>query len=156
MIGWSSPGKRPGAADQPDCSAFLTLTAVIRPDLTLPVPARLRYHRGDPYAVHLDCHVETDEPIPWAFSRDLLAAGLSMWVGLGDVSVHPSSDPASDTFYICLHPPDQAAVLRAPRSLVKTFLRASYTIVPAGSESEHYDMDEMVGRFWGRDAPSAG
>ncbi|MEU8619592.1 SsgA family sporulation/cell division regulator [Streptomyces sp. NPDC048623] len=140
----------------PDCTALLTLAAVVHQDLTRPVAARLRYHRSDPYAVHLDHHVDLEQPVTWAISRELLTDGLTARVGLGDVSVHPSPGPADDTLSICLSPPGGTLVLRAPRSLVRTFLKASYAIVPAGGESAYYDMDELLSRFWSREAPSAG
>lgn len=105
------PPQRSGAAT---CSLRLELRAVILPGLSVPVAARLRYVRAEPYAVYLDTHVDMHAPITWVFARELLATGLHQWAGLGDVSVHPGTDGEADTVYICLGYEDEGVVLRAP------------------------------------------
>nr|WP_240981829.1 MULTISPECIES: SsgA family sporulation/cell division regulator [unclassified Streptomyces] len=134
----------------------MTLAAYTAPDRTAPVPARLRYHRRDPYAVHLDCQVDLPTPVTWVFARDLLAQGLHGWAGPGDVSVHPSFDPAHDVVYFWLHPPGCPVTFHAPKPVIEQFLAASYAIVPAGGETEYVDLDELLSQVRSRDAPPAG
>ncbi|MFD6358233.1 SsgA family sporulation/cell division regulator [Streptomyces roseolus] len=148
-----APGRAPGS---PDCVVTLTLAAYTAPDRTMPVPARLRYHRRDPYAVHLDCQVDRPTPVTWVFARELLAEGLNGWAGPGDVSVHPSLDPAHDVVYFWLHPPGCPVRFHAPRPVIEAFLAASYAIVPAGGETAHVDLEELLVRLRNRDAPPAG
>ncbi|MEV6201092.1 SsgA family sporulation/cell division regulator [Streptomyces sp. NPDC051771] len=148
-----APRRAPQAAD---CVVPLTLAAYTAPDRTMPVPARLRYHRGDPYAVHLDCRVGLPAPVTWVFARDLLVQGLNGWAGPGDVSVHPSLDPAHDVVYFWLHPPGCPVTFHAPRTVIEDFLAATYAIVPAGRETEYGDLEAQLGRLLARGAPPAG
>ncbi|WP_329570623.1 SsgA family sporulation/cell division regulator [Kitasatospora sp. NBC_01266] len=147
------PPQRSGAAT---CALRLELRAVILPGLSVPVAARLRYVRAEPYAVYLDTHVDMHAPITWVFARELLATGLHQWAGLGDVSVHPGTDGEADTVYICLGYEDEGVVLRAPAHEVRDFLRQTECLVPLGLEGEHLDLDALARRLLGPSSPDPG
>ncbi|MFD8595212.1 SsgA family sporulation/cell division regulator [Kitasatospora sp. NPDC059646] len=127
----------------PDCVLLLDVSVSPCQGLRVSVPARLRYHRADPYAVHLDCHVDLDEPITWLFARDLLAEGLAGWAGVGDVAIRRSAaDP--ELLTISLSTPGQTAVLHTPSAPVRDFLRLSYRVVPPGAEHRHLDTAALL------------
>ncbi|WP_043910710.1 SsgA family sporulation/cell division regulator [Kitasatospora griseola] len=137
----SSTWLRP--ADDPDCVLRLDVVVSPCPGLRVSVPARLRYHRADPYAVHLDCHADLDEPITWLFGRELLAEGLRGRAGIGDVTVRRSeSDP--ELLAIALNTPGHTAVLHTPAAPVRDFLLLSQLLVPPGTEHEHLDTGALL------------
>jgi hypothetical protein len=57
----------------------LRLQLIVSAGRAVPVRARLGYRTADPYAVHIDFHVDSACPVHWAFARDLLVEG--MWRG---------------------------------------------------------------------------
>ncbi|MEE1788750.1 SsgA family sporulation/cell division regulator [Streptomyces sp. SP17BM10] len=148
----------PGAPEENACAGdelalYIDLEAVACPGLLVALPARLRYRREDPYAVSLDTHIDLDEPITWIFARELLATGLTGWAGLGDVTVHRGTGPASATLFIALSADDTTAVLRAPAALVQTFLDATEHVVPYGTETLHLDVDDLILRLFETEEP---
>ncbi|RKE22212.1 SsgA family sporulation/cell division regulator [Streptomyces sp. TLI_171] len=133
-------------AGEPDCVLLLEVTVSPCPGLRVSVPARLRYHRADPFAVHLDCHADLEEPITWLFARDLLAEGMDGWAGVGDVTIRRSSaDP--ELLAIALSTPGQTAVLHTPAAPVREFLRSSHLVVPVGMEHHYLDTDTLLRRL---------
>lgn len=123
------------------------LWAVIAPGLSIPVPARLRYDPADPYAVHLDCHVDLTEPITWTFARELLATGLTERTGPGDVSVHPGSCGVTTTLFLTLRGTTGEAVLRARHREIADFLRHTERLVPPGAEHERLGLEVLLRRL---------
>ncbi|MFD0274436.1 SsgA family sporulation/cell division regulator [Kitasatospora sp. NPDC127111] len=130
------------------CAMPLELQAVVCPGLSVSVAACLRYELAEPYAVYLDNHVDLDEPITWVFARDLLAAGVDAWAGMGDVSVHPGVGASAGTVFIALGGENGTVVLRAEAALVRAFLAATERIVPFGSEPRHLDLDALLLRLF--------
>nr|WP_033259976.1 SsgA family sporulation/cell division regulator [Kitasatospora sp. SID7827] len=130
---------------EPDCVLLLDVTVAPCPGLRVAVPARLRYHRADPYAVHLDCHVDLEEPITWLFARELLVDGLDGWAGIGDVTIRRST--AAEELAIALSTPGQTAVLHTPSAPVRDFLALTHRLVPAGTEHEHLDAEGLMRRM---------
>ncbi|MFI6152908.1 SsgA family sporulation/cell division regulator [Kitasatospora sp. NPDC051170] len=127
--------------------------AVVGEGATVTVPAVLRYHARDPYAVHLDIHTGEPEPITWFFARDLLREGLGRPAGVGDVTVRPSggAERPGDLF-LTLTGPHSAALLRARACEVAYFLGRSEELVAPGSEHERLDLDGLVDHLLGRAA----
>lgn len=112
---------------------------------TLPVEAQLRYAADDPYAV--EALFDTGEPhlVRWVFARELLAAGLTHPCGEGDVAVAPGVDEAgSASVRVRLSSPDGQALLEAPAGAVSGFLASTYAVVPAGQETAHLRLDDVV------------
>jgi hypothetical protein len=119
----------------------VTLRLVVpRADVLL--DASLRYDRDDPYAVHLSFPTSPGrEPIEWIFARSLVADGLSVPAGDGDVRIWPSPEDPDGPGYIELCSPSGRAVFAAPHHALVTFLRRTVDLVPPGCESERFDVD---------------
>jgi hypothetical protein len=135
-------------------SAVLGLQ-LVGPRLTnVPLSARLRYSRDDPYAVHIAFHVPQGAPVEWLLARDLLAAGISSRAGVGDVTVWPSAGTAAravgDVLNIEVSSPAGRARLKASATEISDFLRRTYQLIPAGEESEHFDADAELAGLLGR------
>ncbi|MEU8516414.1 SsgA family sporulation/cell division regulator [Kitasatospora sp. NPDC048722] len=118
------------------------------PDVTVHV--ELRFDTALPYAACLvfplapcDC-TGSDAKVCWYFSRDLLNEGRHAPTGDGDVKVGPGS---AGEILITLRGPDGQAVLSAPEDAVNAFLADSFTLVPAGSEGDHLDIDAALARL---------
>ena len=130
-------------------SAELSLGLIGPEHTVVPLMASLHYTCQDPYAVKMAFHVGTDEPVEWTLARDLLAAALHSREGIGDVQAWPSAapdDPAgaaagSGILNISMTSPFGHAQFEAPAAAVASFLRRTYRIVPAGSESLFIDFD---------------
>jgi hypothetical protein len=126
-------------------------------DVAKVVPTRLVDHEGDrvtatfsyrvdePYAVAAAL-VAGDIEIEWTFARDLLFDGLSFPTGEGDVLVAPGTN---DQVQLTLRSSDGAAGLLCDRTAVQEFVERIYAAVPAGDESGHLDMDELLAQLAG-------
>jgi hypothetical protein len=132
-------------------SAELGLRLVVPQQTIVPLVASLYYSRNDPYAVRMAFHVGTDEPVEWIFARDLLSAGIESRQGDGDVQVWPS-EPADSAeggsddvvLNIELSSPFGQAHFEAPAEAMATFLKRTYSIVPAGKESGFVDIESEL------------
>ncbi|MEU8922066.1 SsgA family sporulation/cell division regulator [Kitasatospora sp. NPDC048545] len=116
----------------------------------VPVVAELRFDPDLPYAACLafplapcEC-VAVDAGVCWYFSRELLNEGRHAPAGSGDVRVSPGHD---GQVLITLRGPTGEAVLSAQEEDVTAFLSESFTLVPAGSESEHLDVESALIRL---------
>jgi hypothetical protein len=117
--------------------------------LAMPVPVRvwLRYDPADPFAVHATFHTGGQEPVRWVFSRELLAAGLAGPAGIGDVRVHPLPEfgpvdgERGQRIVLELSTPSGHAVFATDADAVGEFLRATYRLVPEGTELGHLELD---------------
>jgi Streptomyces sporulation and cell division protein, SsgA len=133
-------------------SAELGFLIVIPRQVSVPVTARLCYTGDDPYAVRVAFHSGTDEAVEWIFARDLLAAGLTEPAGAGDVRAWPS--PAGDgggapVLNIILSSPFGEAHFEAPMTAMAEFLRRTYNAIPAGRESDFFDIGaELDSLLW--------
>lgn len=125
-------------------SAELGLSLVVPEHGAVPLVASLDYCADDPYAIKMSFHVGTDEPVEWIFARELLAAGLEGRAGDGDVKVWPDDIAAGDVLNIALSSPFGEAHFEAPLSATAEFLRSTYRIIPAGSESDFIDVDSEL------------
>jgi hypothetical protein len=113
-----------------------------------PVPATFRYHPADPYAAHLRLWTEPT-PVIWSFARELLLTGLDQPAGIGDVQVWPTPGTTLDgpAVAISFSSPDGPVRYEVRRSLVVTFLRRTYALVPRGQETHHQDIDTALARL---------
>jgi hypothetical protein len=130
-------------------SAELQLSLVVPEHGAVPLVASLDYCADDPYAIKMAFHVGTDEPVEWIFARELLAAGLETLAGEGDVRVWPDESGDADLLNITLSSPFGEAHFEAPLTATAEFLRSTYGIIPAGSESDFVDVDsELEELLW--------
>ncbi|MGW7352898.1 SsgA family sporulation/cell division regulator [Streptomyces sp. NPDC054784] len=130
------------------CTAHLMLHAVTA-GRSYPVPACLAYSAEDPYAIYLDSHSDSDSPVTWELSRELLTAGTTRRAGAGAVIVYPGHGDDADSTYLLLTGHDDSgetdtALLRAQTSDVEAFLRWTEHIVPPGEEGDRLDMDSVI------------
>ncbi|MGW4896718.1 SsgA family sporulation/cell division regulator [Kitasatospora sp. NPDC004240] len=117
----------------------------------VPVPAELRFEAALPYAAHLafplstcDCTAGDDLSVCWTFGRELLNEGRHTHTGTGDVTVCPG--PPGE-IRITLQSATGNVTVAAPTDLITAFLADTYTLVPAGEESDHLDIDAALGHL---------
>jgi len=110
----------------------------------------LSYSRQDPYAVRMSLDVSLDEPVVWAFDRDLLAAAMHAPAGIGEVRAWPSAASAlpgkgvgagEKILNIVLGPPGGHARFEVSAAGIEAFLTRAYELVPAGQESACLNID---------------
>ncbi|MGY5036658.1 SsgA family sporulation/cell division regulator [Streptomyces sp. 900116325] len=120
----------------------LPVRLVVSRDLSMPLPMRLQYVAGDPYAVRAALHpLGYGGRIEWFFSRDMLAQALQGHAGHGDVRLWSGQGLGRDVLYIALSPPTDSILLEVPAQGVESFLRETRTVVPPGAESSQLDLD---------------
>jgi hypothetical protein len=133
-------------------SAELGFLLVIPRQVSVPVTASLFYTGDDPYALRMAFHSGTDEAVEWIFARDLLAAGLTEPAGAGDVRAWPSlsgDGGGAPVLNIILSSPFGEARFEAPMTAMAEFLRRTYDAIPAGRESDFFDIGaELDSLLW--------
>ena len=111
------------------------------------VNAALGYDPADPFAVTLT-FVTVGGDVVWTFARDLLARGLSGPAGEGDVHIWPCVDAdGGATVIIELCSPDGELVAQAGTRDIYQFLGRSLAAVPAGTETDGIDLDQLIDRL---------
>lgn len=131
--------------------AEIDLRLVLGGDRSETVPVRLGYHAADPWAVTAD-FLTADGEVTWVFGRELLEAGLAGAAGEGDVTVWPAAVPGGRALYLSLASPHGSALLEADVDEVRDFLRSTYALVPAGTESSCLDLDAELRLLLDREA----
>ena len=119
----------------------LTVSLVLAPDRSVPVPALLLYRAADPYAVHITFHLGQDSPVTWVFARDLLVEGVFRACGHGDVRVWPTRVEGRSVMCLALSSPAGDALIEAPSGVLASWLERSLRLVPAGREEDALDLD---------------
>ncbi|WP_035793468.1 SsgA family sporulation/cell division regulator [Kitasatospora mediocidica] len=113
-----------------------------------PLRVTLRYRASDPLAVRMAFPAEFSldeawgpedgEEVEWVFARQLLATGLELPAGLGDVHVRPARGRA---VMVELRAPEGVALLRFGAPELRRFLWRSYLSVADGQEDRYLDAD---------------
>lgn len=115
------------------------------------IPATLHYDRRDPFAIRMTfpapATLEGVE-VCWAFSRELLLAGLEGPEGHGDVRVRPYG---FDRTVLEFHAPEGTAVVHIRTGEVRRFLQSTSELVPLGLEHLQLDLDRDLAELM-RDA----
>jgi hypothetical protein len=111
-----------------------------------PTEVVLQYHSGDPFAVK--CHFDAGTPteVVWMFDRELLAEGLFVPAGEGDVKVRPCPNEPSSV-EIELSAPTGHARFTADLADLAAFLFRTYEIVQPEDELSYVDFDLELSRF---------
>ena len=129
-------------------SAELQLRYVDPRQRTLSLAASLFYSREDPYAIIIAFHVGEDEPVEWAFARDLLSMGMVGCEGVGDVRVWPSAGSEvgapGTVLNLELRSPSGEGHFEAPAKEISDFVRRTCQIVPVGQESAHLNFESEL------------
>jgi hypothetical protein len=110
----------------------------------VPLPAQLHYGITDPYAVRLSLGSSTSRPVTWFFARELLSEGLSRPTGPGDVLVVPGCARRPGSLRVVLSNSAGTALVELTVREVAAFLRRTFALVPAGTESGHLDIDGAI------------
>ncbi|MCL6551261.1 MAG: SsgA family sporulation/cell division regulator [Acidothermus cellulolyticus] len=103
------------------------------------ITARLHYDPADPYVIT----VHFDTGVTWVLGRDLLADGLHMEIGDGDVHLRPEGDQ----LFLTLRSPSGEALLAASRSAIAGFMADTERVVPRGTEHLRVDLDKELARL---------
>ena len=115
---------------------------LVAPRTEVLLAASLRYDRDDPYAVHLTFPTSPGRaPIEWIFARSLVADGLSLPAGDGDVRIWPSPEDLGGPVYVELCSPSGRALFAVPRPVLADFVHRCHALVPPGSEVSFLDLD---------------
>lgn len=109
-------------------------------------PCRMLYTVDEPFSVRVEFRTAVaGAPRRWSVSRDLLAAGTSASCGTGALRIRP--DPRYLLFgrrlYLGFWAPGGRVTFETDRSQVKSWLDATYALVPRGSEPELLDWDAL-------------
>nr|WP_258314876.1 SsgA family sporulation/cell division regulator [Streptomyces sp. Act143] len=112
----------------------------------------MRYRVTDPYAVRMSLGPLIGPRIPWVFARDLLAEGLRRPTGSGDVLVLPAHGHHPNTLRVILKNGSGTALAELLATEVAEFLQQTFSLVAAGSESTHLDLDGALTSLLGRSA----
>jgi hypothetical protein len=109
----------------------------------VPVDVDLVYASGDPFVVRASFRTGAETCVEWDLARVLLAEGLHVAAGIGDVQVRPAPrDPSK--VQLELSSPSGRAVLTTAADTLREFLMRSYMMVPAGSEAARLDIDLVL------------
>lgn len=111
-------------------------------DAVTPVTTRWTYESTEPYAITVAFATERGRWIEWVFARDLLLDGLTEPSGEGDLRVAPDEDP--DLVALEIHAPGGSAAFTLDRHDTEEFLARTLELVPAGTESTHFDIDRLL------------
>jgi hypothetical protein len=107
----------------------------------------LVFDPADPYAVSMNLEARSGT-VTWTFARELLAQGEYSPSGDGDVQVWPCLSAAGDAVVIIeLCSPDGTALLQAPSKTVHDFVVRTLEAVPAGAESAHLALDDLISQL---------
>ncbi|ABD12772.1 hypothetical protein ThrDRAFT_02900 [Frankia casuarinae] len=107
------------------------------------IPGTLRYDPADPFAVELILR-PGEEAITWIFARALLAEGIEVPAGTGDVRIRPTRSKGQTVITVSLSSPSGHADLELAKSKVTAFLADCHGQVPAGRESNGIDWNNEL------------
>lgn len=125
----------------------ITMRCVDDQGASVVLDAVLGYDARDPYAVTATFSTDYYEVV-WTFARDLLLRGLTDPSGEGDVHVWPCLDARGRSVVIIeLSSPDGELSVQAPTADVTRFINRTLARVPVGTESEHIDVDQLIGQL---------
>ncbi|MCX4445639.1 SsgA family sporulation/cell division regulator [Streptomyces sp. NPDC087866] len=113
------------------------------------LPAVLSYDRADPFAVRMAFPAPATlegTDVSWQFSRDLLAAGMEVPSGLGDVRVRPFG---YDRTVLEFHAAEGIAMVHVRTADLRRFLRRAEDLVPCGHERRYLDLERNLTDLFG-------
>lgn len=103
--------------------------------------AHFIFEKNDPFAVML----QFPEDNVWGFARELLRLGLETPTGIGDVRISPGW--MESAVKIRLSSQDGISTFSVDEQKVRTFLRRTYLLVPAGSEMDRVNLDSEIAKI---------
>jgi hypothetical protein len=112
-----------------------------------PVHTRWAYNDVEPFGITVSFRTDSSRWVEWTFARDLLLEGMAGPAGLGDLRIAPSLE--QDTLLLEIRAPGGQATFELDRELTEEFLEATLDLVPEGAESDHFDVDRLLGEISG-------
>ncbi|MCE7006278.1 SsgA family sporulation/cell division regulator [Kibdelosporangium philippinense] len=112
----------------------------------VPVDVELRYDTRDPFAVYALFEPEGARAVQWILSRDLLADGLIVRTGDGDVRMWPDPENEEMVSIEFVTPKGQARFEAHAEDLAE-FLDMTYEVVVPGAEDQWFDFDAEIERM---------
>ncbi|MER6201975.1 SsgA family sporulation/cell division regulator [Streptomyces sp. NPDC001586] len=116
-------------------------------DGEFPLVARLGYRPDHPFEMSLEVLAAPGDRIRWVFARDLLLDGRHRSCGEGDVQIWPRRSPRGGRVWIRLCSSSAQCALSLDAADVDGWCRRMTDLVPAGSERDHFDLDEQLRLF---------
>lgn len=107
---------------------------------------RMLYTVDEPFSVGVELLTgAAGAPLRWSVSRDLLATGISASCGTDALRIWPSPWYLSfrRRLYLGFEAPLGRLIFEADRGEVKSWINATYDLVPCGSEPELLDWDAL-------------
>jgi hypothetical protein len=116
--------------------AQVMMNFLVSEELSFRTPVELQYVVRDPYAVRMTFHLPGDDPVTWAFGRELLLDGLGRPCGEGDVHIEPAGAGPDDPMdvHIRLQVAGESASFSASAAPLAAFLDRTDRLVPLGQE----------------------
>ncbi|OMI85988.1 cell division protein [Streptomyces sp. M1013] len=127
-----------------NCHLRLRIGHRVTSDFTVPLNCELSYRADDPLTVTVVFDNDAEWPVRWVLGRDLLAEGMTVRAGEGEVVLWPLPHgdlPAS----FCLQVGGaRTALFEMPVGPVAEWLAGTYAMVPSGTELDGVNWDELV------------
>ncbi|MET9516203.1 SsgA family sporulation/cell division regulator [Streptomyces sp. NPDC002994] len=114
--------------------AQVMMNFLVSEELSFRIPVELQYAVRDPYAVRMTFHLPGDDPVTWAFGRELLFDGLAGPCGEGDVHIEPTDPDELVDVHIRLQVAGEGALFSASTAPLAAFLDRTDRLVPLGQE----------------------
>lgn len=114
--------------------AQVMMSFLVSEELSFRIPVELQYATRDPYAVRMTFHLPGDDPVTWAFGRELLLEGIGKPCGEGDVHIGPTGCDELRDVHIQLRVGGERALFRASAVPLVAFLDRTDRLVPLGQE----------------------
>ena len=123
-----------------------TVFEIVEPDGTAPVDVLLAYDTKDPYALTMELEIrDSSHPSTWVLGRAMVAEGLLVPSGLGNVQITPAT-PEFVLLQLGAPGEDQASLwMSLPE--VEEFLENTYDVVPVGEEERWLEVDATLHRI---------
>ncbi|MFF3672704.1 SsgA family sporulation/cell division regulator [Streptomyces sp. NPDC002120] len=113
-------------------------------DREFPLVAKFGFRSDRPFEMSMEVLAGPGERIRWIFARDLLLHGRHRPCGEGDVHVWPRRTPGGGRIWIRLWSDAGRCALSVEAEDVDDWCRRMTDLVPAGSEGDHFDLDEQL------------
>jgi hypothetical protein len=107
------------------------------------VSTRWTYDSAEPYAMTVAFATERGRWVEWVFARDLLIEGMTEPAGEGDLRIRPH-DESDELVMLEIHAPSGSATFALDIDDTEDFLAETLEMVPAGTESTHFDIDRLL------------
>ncbi|MFZ1362139.1 MAG: SsgA family sporulation/cell division regulator [Candidatus Nanopelagicales bacterium] len=131
----------------------IEMQLIVSGDKSVEINSTFDYSASEPYSIRASFKT-ADGAVDWVFSRDIISQALLEPAGDGDVSAWVEGEGAESVFCLQLTSPSGQALMETKTDLVREFLNRTFTIVPAGSESQMLNLDFLIERLLDEEGPA--